>query len=69
MKPFRSPLVPSPEHIRDFERYSDDTLQAIRASSIFSGMDRRAADHVLFVRSVRASDRQVSETRWKREAK
>jgi hypothetical protein len=54
MKPFRNPLAPSFEHIADFERYSDETLQAIRASSHFSGRDRRTADHVLFVRSVRA---------------
>lgn len=60
---------PTPEHIRDFERYSDEVLQAIRACSVFSGRDRRAADHILFVRSVRSSDRLVSETRWARERK
>ena len=66
MKPVVNPLSPTPEHIRDFERYSDDVLNAIRASSFCSGRDKRAADHVLFVRSVRASDRQASEARWKR---
>jgi hypothetical protein len=63
----RSLLIPTPEHIRDFERYPDAVLQAIRACSHFSGQDRRTADHILFVRSVRSSDAQVSETRWKRE--
>lgn len=61
----RSALLPAPEHVRDFERYSDETLQAIRACSIVSGMDRRVADHVLFVRAVRTSDRGFSERRWK----
>lgn len=60
-----NPLIPTPEHIRDFERYSDELLDAIRASSIVSGMDKRAADHVLFVRAVRTSDKGFTERRWK----
>lgn len=67
MKPARSPLEPSFEHIAAFEKYGDEVLQAIRASSAFSGRDRRCADFVLFRRAVTSSDRAFQDQRWHRE--
>ena len=46
----RELLGPTLEHVRDFERYSDGLLEAIRASDQFSALDRDAAGVVLFLR-------------------